>query len=555
MSLILSLFLGSILLFRLRWRVVSLVGKEVVLEWEARIINSTRICFLLVFDWVSLFFISVVSLISARVIFYSSSYISADRIYSRFIFLVLSFILRIWLLILRPNFISILLGWDGLGVTSYLLVIYYQREKSFNAGIITALTNRLGDAGLLVFIGLMLQAGSWRFFFSRFGSRIEYTGPIFLVILVAITKRAQIPFSSWLPAAMAAPTPVSSLVHSSTLVTAGVYLLIRLNYMLIRIEFMWGLCLLGAVTIIMAGGAAIFEVDIKKIIALSTLSQLGLMFITLGMGLPLMAFFHLIAHAYFKAILFISAGGIIHRIKEFQDLRAMGAAVFYIPVSVRIFLVANLSLCGIPFMSGFFSKDLILELLIIRSARVSIFAVAIISTGLTVLYSFRIFFLIFFYKPLSEPGLNLVELDNTILIGAGVLLFPSIIGGIFISWLSSAHNYLIFLPIWIKLFILLIIILTASGSRLMGGLTKKKFFFSFIHFMWFMPALFRYTSSKIILTTRKKYFSRVDSGWSIFISTGYLKKINKVFSRYIFWGFKRRFLKRLIFLVVTLVFV
>ena len=149
---------------------------------------------------------------------------------------------------------------------------------------------------------------------------------------------------------------------------------------------------MGAVTIIMAGGAAIFEVDIKKIIALSTLSQLGLMFITLGMGLPLMAFFHLIAHAYFKAILFISAGGIIHRIKEFQDLRAMGAAVFYIPVSVRIFLVANLSLCGIPFMSGFFSKDLILELLIIRSVRVSIFAVAIISTGLTVLYSLRIFF-------------------------------------------------------------------------------------------------------------------------------------------------------------------
>ena len=165
MSLILSLFLGLILFFRLRWRVVRLVGKEVVLEWEARIINSTRICFLLVFDWVSLFFISVVSLISARVIFYSSSYISADRVYSRFIFLVLSFILRIWLLILRPNFISILLGWDGLGVTSYLLVIYYQREKSFNAGIITALTNRLGDAGLLVFIGLMLQAGSWRFFF------------------------------------------------------------------------------------------------------------------------------------------------------------------------------------------------------------------------------------------------------------------------------------------------------------------------------------------------------------------------------------------------------
>lgn len=399
MSLIFSALLGRVFVIRLGWRIAVLVGREVVLEWEAGLLGSVKICLLLVFDWLSLFFISVVSLISTRVIFYSSSYMSNDSMYRRFILLVFRFILSMWILILRPNYISILLGWDGLGVTSYLLVIYYQREKSFNAGIITALTNRLGDAGLLVFIGLTLQIGSWSFFFSRFRGGLEFLGPIFLVVLVAITKRAQIPFSSWLPAAIAAPTPVSSLVHSSTLVTAGVYLLIRLNYILARIEYLWGLCLLGAVTIIIAGRAAIFEVDIKKIIALSTLRQLGLMFITLGIGLPILSFFHLIAHAYFKAMLFICAGGVIHRIKEFQDLRAMGAASKYLPSSIRIFLVANLRLCGIPFISGFFSKDLILELLIIRRGRGLIFLAAMLSTGLTVMYTFRIFFFNFFLRP------------------------------------------------------------------------------------------------------------------------------------------------------------
>ena len=165
MSLIFSALLGRVFVIRLGWRIAVLVGREVVLEWEAGLLGSVKICLLLVFDWLSLFFISVVSLISTRVIFYSSSYMSNDSMYRRFILLVFRFILSMWILILRPSYISILLGWDGLGVTSYLLVIYYQREKSFNAGIITALTNRLGDAGLLVFIGLTLQIGSWSFFF------------------------------------------------------------------------------------------------------------------------------------------------------------------------------------------------------------------------------------------------------------------------------------------------------------------------------------------------------------------------------------------------------
>ena len=188
---------------------------------------------MLIFDWMSLFFIATVSIISARVLFYSSSYIAGDYFLSRFIRLVILFVLRIWILILRPNFIRILLGWDGLGVTSYLLVIYFQRSKSYGAGILTALTNRLGDVGLLLTIGLTTNLGRWSFYY--YTRRSIITLPpylLFLLIITASTKRAQLPFSSWLPAAMAAPTPVSSLVHSSTLVTAGVYLLIRINFFL-----------------------------------------------------------------------------------------------------------------------------------------------------------------------------------------------------------------------------------------------------------------------------------------------------------------------------------
>merc|ERR1712141_217040 len=161
------------------------------------------------------------------------------------------------------------------------------------------------------------------------------------LIFAAITKRAQIPFSSWLPAAIAAPTPVSALVHSSTLVTAGVYLLIRMNLIII-------------------------EIDMKKIIALSTLRQLGIMMLILGMGNPILSFFHLLSHAFFKAILFICAGIVIHNIKDYQDIRKMGIGYSNINFCVSIILIANISLCGLPFLSGFYSKDLIIEILIIK---------------------------------------------------------------------------------------------------------------------------------------------------------------------------------------------
>ena len=214
---------------------------------------------IIIFDIISLYFLRLVRLISGSVIIFRTSYIIKEKFFSRFIILVFFFVISIYLLIIRPNIIRLLLGWDGLGVTSYLLVIFYQRRKSYNAGIITAITNRLGDVGLLISISMFIFLGSWSFIYQNFYTYVFSNLLVSLIIIRACTKRAQIPFSAWLPAAIAAPTPVSALVHSSTLVTAGVYLLIRINMIIIEINFRKYLFLIGILTIIMAGITAMIE--------------------------------------------------------------------------------------------------------------------------------------------------------------------------------------------------------------------------------------------------------------------------------------------------------
>lgn len=334
------------------------------LEWEVISLNSSRILITFLFDWIRTIFISFVTFISSLVIYYRKEYISHDYNINRFIILVLIFVLSIIFLIIRPNIISILLGWDGLGLVSYCLVIYFQNVKSYNAGILTALSNRIGDVALLLAIAWILNYGSWNFIFYLEVIKLDVSIKIIsgLVVLAAITKSAQIPFSSWLPAAIAAPTPVSALVHSSTLVTAGVYLLIRFNILLIDSIIGQILLLISGLTIFIAGLGANFEFDLKKIIALSTLSQLGLIIRILAIGYPKLAFFHLLTHALFKALLFLCAGAIIHNINNFQDIRYIGGFRNSIPLTSSCFNVANLALCGIPFLAGFYSKDLILEL-------------------------------------------------------------------------------------------------------------------------------------------------------------------------------------------------
>merc|ERR1712110_277648 len=233
--------------------------------------------------------------------------------------------------------------------------------------------------------------------------------------------------------AIAAPTPVSALVHSSTLVTAGVYLLIRMNLIIIEINMSYLLLILGIMTIIIAGLTAMLEIDIKKIIALSTLRQLGIMMLILGMGNPVLSYFHLLSHAFYKAILFICAGIVIHNIKDYQDIRKIGIRYSNLNFCISIILIANMSLCGLPFLRGFYSKDLIIEILIIKGKNLFLFFFIIIGTILTVIYSCRLSFLVGINFLKSESLFFISENSIFIILGILFLLPFSILGGMLIS--------------------------------------------------------------------------------------------------------------------------
>nr|YP_009407025.1 NADH dehydrogenase subunit 5 [Typhlatya dzilamensis]ASA39574.1 NADH dehydrogenase subunit 5 [Typhlatya dzilamensis] len=491
------------------------------IEWEIMTLNSSSLEMTFIFDWMSLLFLSFVSFISAMVMFYSGGYMVGDGNMDRFMYLVLGFVGSMVFLIVSPNLVSILLGWDGLGLVSYVLVIYYQNEKSAGAGMLTALSNRVGDVAILISIALMFDMGGWGFiFYNDSGHMSEIGGLVVLVILAGITKSAQIPFSAWLPAAMAAPTPVSALVHSSTLVTAGVYLLIRFSPSLVGVGQSI-LFILASLTMFMAGLGANFETDLKKIIALSTLSQLGVMMFILCMGYYKLAFFHLLTHALFKALLFMCAGSIIHSVGGTQDIRVMGGLIYAMPLSVASMNLANLALCGIPFLAGFYSKDLILEVAFSSLLNEVCFWLMVVATGLTVCYTFR---LIYFTVSgdYNLAGLSCVSDEDVIMtwsmisLGAGAIM-----GGAFLSWLIFPSPWMICLPWELKLLALMVSFIGGFIGYILNMMVEsyRLSYFSnynvvvFAGSMWFMPLLSTYGASSFILKLSQRYHSSGDSGW------------------------------------------
>nr|UJG45274.1 NADH dehydrogenase subunit 5 [Azelia zetterstedtii] len=494
------------------------------IEWEVVSMNSMSIVMTLLFDWMSLIFMSFVLMISSLVIFYSKEYMSADYKINRFIMLVLMFVMSMMLLIISPNLISILLGWDGLGLVSYCLVIYFQNVKSYNAGMLTALSNRIGDVALLLAIAWMLNYGSWNYIFylEIMQSNYEMMMVGCLVMLAAMTKSAQIPFSSWLPAAMAAPTPVSALVHSSTLVTAGVYLLIRFN-ILLSMSWMGNLLLLlSGLTMFMSGLGANYEFDLKKIIALSTLSQLGLMMSILSMGFYKLAFFHLLTHALFKALLFMCAGAIIHNMNNCQDIRLMGGLSLMMPLTSSCFNVANLALCGMPFLAGFYSKDLILEIVSFSYINMFSFFLYFFSTGLTVCYSFRLVY----YTMTGDSNfssLNMLNDEGWVMLKSMMgLLILSIIGGSMLSWLIFPTPMVIILPMELKLLTLFVCIVGGISGYLISNISlffmnKALMNYNFSYFvgsMWFMPYISTYGLINYSLIVGNLVIKSFDQGWS-----------------------------------------
>nr|AML25699.1 NADH dehydrogenase subunit 5 [Staphylinidae sp. BMNH 1274190] len=495
----------------------------VLLELELLMINSKVICMTFLFDWMTFLFMSFVMFISSMVIIYSKDYMSSDLNINRFIMLVVLFVVSMMLLIISPNLISILLGWDGLGLVSYCLVIYYQNSKSYNAGMLTALMNRIGDVALLMSIAWMVNYGSWNYIYYLDFMKMDFSMKMisWLVMLAAITKSAQIPFSSWLPAAMAAPTPVSSLVHSSTLVTAGVYLMIRF-YSSLSFNLLMFLLFLGSMTMFMAGLGANFEFDLKKIIALSTLSQLGLMMSILSMGDWKLSFYHLLTHALFKATLFMCAGCIIHNLSDCQDIRFMGGLIYQMPLTCSIFMIANLSLCGLPFLSGFYSKDMILEVVSMSYLNIYIYMMFFISTGLTMCYTIRLIYYLIIgsFNYLSLNNLN--EDMALMLKSMSVLVFMVIMGGSLLMWLILSTPYFICLPYSMKLMAFIMIFIGLyigyefSNFKLNYKLNSLFFmdYSMFMSSMWNMPILSTYGVNYYPIYMGDLIYKNMDQGWS-----------------------------------------
>lgn len=375
-----AIILGLLSLLFLRARFFDILW---VIEWTLLSLFDFNFSFVLILDFFSFFFSSVVLMIARIIFIFGQYYMDTEKTQRGFMLILFFFVVSILFLVYRPNLLSLLLGWDGLGLVSYLLVVYYRSFSSSVAGMLTFILNRIGDVFFLLRIRLLAVSGNLDFMNVKSVSFLLRVS----LLLTFMTKSAQFPFSSWLPAAMAAPTPVSSLVHSSTLVTAGVFLLIRFSEVIFKISHI--LIFVSLSTLLIAGIMASGEWDMKKTIAFSTLSQLGFMIFSLRLGISLYCFFHLLCHALFKASLFMVSGVIIHNLDSRQDFRNMRRFSAMTPLVTSRVVVCLLCLCGFPFVSGFFSKDLILD-----GASIGIFVILVFMLGvfLTTNYSLRFCF-------------------------------------------------------------------------------------------------------------------------------------------------------------------
>lgn len=489
----------------------TLKGYFILVDWELFSFGGVFFVYRIIFDWISLRFLFVVFLISSIVMFYRNEYMGYESLKNSFAYVVFLFVLSIIFLIIRPNLVRVILGWDGLGLVSYLLVIYYQNYKSYAAGIITCLRNRVGDRAILISMGWILSFGSLEFIYylNRLSKEMVLVG--LFIVLAAITKRAQIPFSAWLPAAMAAPTPVSALVHSSTLVTAGVYLLIRFYPLFILSEIKFLLFIIGGLTITIAGLGALYEIDLKKIIALSTLRQLGLIMISLRMGLYILAFFHLLTHALFKASLFLCAGRVIHLYSGRQDIRYLGMVTSCMPLTSSCLLICSLSLGGTPFLSAFYSKDKIIEeCFSLGGYRLVCLFLLFISVLLTIIYRFRLVY----YICLRNYVMNLEFNKDSVKIIKPIIVLSvgGIVGGRALRWLILDLSY-DNLIVYFKSMILFMVLLGLLRGMLMH-LNNIKVLRFYLGSIWFLPELSRKFFIMFNFFYGKFIFKYWDLGWN-----------------------------------------
>ena len=391
------------------------------------------------FDSLAAVMTLVVTGVGLLIHIYSIGYMGHDKSYARFFAYMNLFTFAMLILVLGANLAVMFIGWEGVGLCSYLLIgFWFTKDSAANAGKKAFITNRVGDFGFLLGIGLLIStlgtvdigqiANAVNLGLLSKGTA---TAAALLLFVGATGKSAQIPLYTWLPDAMEGPTPVSALIHAATMVTAGVYMVARMNVLFTfsgtALEVV---ALIGVLTAVYAATMGFVQFDIKRVLAYSTISQIGYMFVGLGVGAYAAGIFHLMTHAFFKSLLFLSAGSVIHALSGEQDMRKMGGLRGRIPRTYRVFLVGALAIAGIPGLSGFFSKDEILASAF-ASRHYFVWALGLLGAGMTAFYMFRLIFLTFFGKERFSPETahHLHESPPIMIRPLQVLALLSIVGG------------------------------------------------------------------------------------------------------------------------------
>ena len=406
-----------------------------------------KVDFALQVDQLTVVMLFVVTFVGLLVHIYSTGYMAHEEGYYRFFACLNLFVFFMLTLVLAANVVLMFVGWEGVGLCSYLLIgFWFLKQSAISAGKKAFITTRLGDLGFTVGILLLF----WTFhsvdfatiFKQAAGMSVEGFGPAgvltiisLLLFIGAIGKSAQIPLYVWLPDAMEGPTPVSALIHAATMVTAGVYMVARMNPLFSRAPFaMFVVALVGALTAFFAATIGLVQTDIKKVLAYSTVSQLGYMFLGLGVGAYAAGVFHLMTHAFFKGLLFLAAGSVIHAMNGDQEMGHMGGLRTKIPITFWTMFIATLAIAGIPGFAGFFSKDEILEAA--AHSNVWFYWLGLMAAGLTSFYMFRLIFLTFFGKPrYDERKVHVHESPYSMTIPLIFLAILSTVGG----WVAAPH--------------------------------------------------------------------------------------------------------------------